>query len=378
MSKILKKIWLIPVMYIAVVTMIIFLSIFGGSSGGQNGLAASAVSPGKIQELQGLKPFGAPIDIIMMVTSHGCKNLEEADLSRFIFNAMEFLVVQEEEFEFVCICEPPEPTKEDPYPSFECSCDNWESAGVSEYKHKTQILRYLGITEDNEDISCMNLQSMLERRAEGKSGSTYKYSIKTIRSIPNMEYKDAIGRCGVTKAAEVDGIMELHLSGYFLEWLGQNGLDIEPGGSIPPPVFDKYMMPVAGNITSPYGMRKHPLTGKYHMHTGVDIGSAHHDYIRSVADGVVVRVGTDTYNGRYVLIAHLEEPVPFYSYYGHLSQIKVSPNQSVDMGETIGIEGGQPNVDPDVGYSTGHHLHFEIWLSSSPGSHTDPLRFLSQ
>lgn len=50
----------------------------------------------------------------------------------------------------------------------------------------------------------------------------------------------------------------------------------------------------------------------------------------------------------------------FYSLYAHLSKLDVKVNQRVKSGQIIGKEGGDPGKDPNPGYSTGHHLHFEI------------------
>lgn len=136
-----------------------------------------------------------------------------------------------------------------------------------------------------------------------------------------------------------------------------------------------YPMPARGEITSPYGYRTHPITGEY-MHTGIDIGTAWHSEIISIADGQVVKIGVDRGYGQYIIIKHDTEEESFYSVYAHLSKIFILPDAEVKQGEVIALEGGEPEKDPLPGMSTGHHLHFEIRKSLSARSHTDPAKYL--
>ena len=66
----------------------------------------------------------------------------------------------------------------------------------------------------------------------------------------------------------------------------------------------------------------------------------------------------------------------YYSFYAHLSKINVNLNSTVKKGDIIGIEGGDPYTDPNPGYSTGHHLHFEIRTSSGYGHDIDPTNYI--
>lgn len=368
---------LILVLFMPCLPLILILLMFAMMLGGgdsKNALAASAAAPGKVQELSALIPFGVPCDIIMMVSSYHCKTEEDANEAKFVYNAMEFLKVEETKWVFVCICEPPEPTDEDPFPEFSCSCDNWEEDSSVIYTHCGGIRGYLGKSEEDESINCINLKSALEAVAQAKSDENNKYTISSITAIDKSEYRSAIANCAIPEK-DIDNILEMHEKGYFAKWLLDNGLG-SGGESIIPPSVGKYIFPVDGSITSAYGMRAHPITGKVHMHTGIDIGSQHHDNIRSVAPGKVIKTGIDEYNGKFMLVSHEDEPIPFFSYYGHLSQYVAAPGQTVDTGDIIAIEGGQPGVDPDIGMSTGHHLHFEIWTSGSASAHTDPIAFL--
>ena len=61
-----------------------------------------------------------------------------------------------------------------------------------------------------------------------------------------------------------------------------------------------------------------------------------------------------------------------HSFYAHLSKINVKAGDKVTQGQVIGLEGGDPNLDSNPGYSTGHHLHFELRSASGYGNDIDP------
>lgn len=134
-------------------------------------------------------------------------------------------------------------------------------------------------------------------------------------------------------------------------------------------LVDASHIPIAGTITSGYGMRSYPYSG---MHTGIDISGVHHDNVRSIKDGTVTFAGSQNGYGYCIEIKHDS----YYSFYAHLSQIKVNVGDKVVKGQVIGIEGGDPNSDPNPGYSTGHHLHFEIRTASGYGNDINPRNYL--
>lgn len=150
-----------------------------------------------------------------------------------------------------------------------------------------------------------------------------------------------------------------------------SGLYISFTGTLP--------MPTNGVVTSKYGYRTHPITGKQSFHTGIDIAPNHHSPVISVADGVVIDINTSQNNfGNNITIEHNLPTGTIYTFYAHLSKVNVSLGQAVLGGTTIGLEGGEPGVDPNVGLSTGHHLHFEIWTSPSRADSVDPALYLKQ
>lgn len=104
-------------------------------------------------------------------------------------------------------------------------------------------------------------------------------------------------------------------------------------------------------ISSGYGYRIDPFTGKKGFHAGIDYLIPVGTKIKSSLNGKVLRTEfLDTGYGLNIIIDHLNG---FYTLYGHLSEIFVKPNQTVKQGEIIGKSGFS-------GRSTGAHLHFAI------------------
>ncbi len=112
-------------------------------------------------------------------------------------------------------------------------------------------------------------------------------------------------------------------------------------------------------VSSPFGMRRHPVYGNYRMHEGVDLDSDQGDPVLAARGGVVVKVGYSSGAGRYIRIDHGDG---FITDYYHLSRQLVEEGQKVYGGEVIGKVG-------NTGVSTGAHLHFGIKLD---GEWVDP------
>lgn len=128
-------------------------------------------------------------------------------------------------------------------------------------------------------------------------------------------------------------------------------------------------------ITSEYGLRKHPISKETKKHTGIDISGEHHTEIFAVADGEVTYAGVQKGYGNSVEIKHIVNGETVYSFYAHLSKIDVKVGDKLTQGTVIGLEGGDPQSDPNPGNSTGHHLHFEL-RSQSNGSSIDPTTYI--
>ena len=124
--------------------------------------------------------------------------------------------------------------------------------------------------------------------------------------------------------------------------------------------------PVPGytRITSAFGMRTHPVTGVYKLHTGVDIGAPMGANFIAANDGVVVKAGYNIAYGNMVIVDHGGGVSTLYA---HGSEILVEVGQEVTTGTSILKVGS-------TGYSTGPHAHFEVRIN---GEYIDPLEYIT-
>lgn len=115
-------------------------------------------------------------------------------------------------------------------------------------------------------------------------------------------------------------------------------------------------VPSCHTISSGYGGRIHPTTGKYKFHGGLDIPGSYGSAIVAANSGKVIWAGNrgDSY-GNYVIIDH---GGGVSTLYGHSSKVLVSSGQSVSRGQRIANVGS-------TGRSTGPHCHFEVRINGS-------------
>ena len=132
-----------------------------------------------------------------------------------------------------------------------------------------------------------------------------------------------------------------------------------------PPSDATWVTPVSGyTITSPFGMRVHPILGTSRMHNGIDMACAQGTPIYATRAGTVTVASYQAGGaGNYVSINHLDG---FASIYMHMTNYVVSAGQSVSQGQLIGYVGS-------TGLSTGPHLHFGI---SYAGTYVNPLAYI--
>ena len=156
---------------------------------------------------------------------------------------------------------------------------------------------------------------------------------------------------------------EAHPYAQLLRW-GESGNFFEASGI--GQLRSGLVAPVAGRITSNFGMRFHPILGYSRLHAGVDFGAAYGSPIYAVSDGSVSFAGWHGGHGNYV---RLEHGGGLSTGYGHMSRIATLPGQSVRQGQVIGYVGS-------TGLSTGPHLHYETYMGGRPVDPTG-VRFAS-
>jgi murein DD-endopeptidase MepM/ murein hydrolase activator NlpD len=121
-------------------------------------------------------------------------------------------------------------------------------------------------------------------------------------------------------------------------------------------------LPGRYEVSSPFGWRTHPISGKRSLHTGIDIPAPSGTALHSVGAGEVIYAGWYGGYGNAVVIDHGKGVSTLYA---HQSRLAVSEGQTVTQNQIIGYVGS-------TGFSTGPHLHFEVRINGNP---TDPLQY---
>ncbi|MBU8849200.1 MAG: peptidoglycan DD-metalloendopeptidase family protein [Desulfobacterales bacterium] len=121
--------------------------------------------------------------------------------------------------------------------------------------------------------------------------------------------------------------------------------------------------PVDGWISSRFGYRKSPFTGKKEFHSGLDISNKSGKKILATADGRISYAARKMYFGNLVMIDHGHGRV---TKYGHLKKLLVKRGQQVKRGDVIGLLG-------NTGKSTGPHVHYEVRINGTP---VNPLKYI--
>lgn len=125
-----------------------------------------------------------------------------------------------------------------------------------------------------------------------------------------------------------------------------------------------YPLGATATITDAYGYRYHPIYGYYKMHYGVDLAVAYGTPIYATKSGTVTTATYGSANGNYVSISHNDG---YGSLYAHMDHYTVSVGEYVNQGDIIGYVGTS-------GWSTGPHLHFEIFYG---GTNVNPMNYIS-
>ena len=133
--------------------------------------------------------------------------------------------------------------------------------------------------------------------------------------------------------------------------------DQRKGGASP--IITHMTLPLKGEITSGFGARENPVTGKDDWHTGIDIAAPEGTPIYAARAGEVCCIGSDNIYGNFVTVDHGE----FKTRYCHCSSVNVKAGSRINQGGLIAFSGS-------TGMVTGPHLHFEVITDRGC---TDPL-----
>lgn len=125
-----------------------------------------------------------------------------------------------------------------------------------------------------------------------------------------------------------------------------------------------FIYPTRGRLTSGFGYRTDPFTGRRRFHYAIDLANSLGTPIKATMAGRVAMVGNQPAGyGRYVIIKHANG---YQSLYAHMRRVHVRNGQWINQGSTIGEMG-------NTGRSTGPHLHFSIYKNNTP---VNPLSYL--
>jgi len=117
--------------------------------------------------------------------------------------------------------------------------------------------------------------------------------------------------------------------------------------------------PVNGPVSSPFGMRVHPITGVYKLHTGTDLSASCGTPIHVARPGVVIAAGWNSAYGWRTVVSHgVVGGVLLTTTYNHQTRLGTVVGAQLAAGDVLGVVGS-------TGYSTGCHLHFELYVNAT-------------
>ncbi|MDR2645721.1 MAG: M23 family metallopeptidase [Holosporaceae bacterium] len=197
--------------------------------------------------------------------------------------------------------------------------------------------RNLGVPAAVVDSVISNLSSQIDFKRTLKKGDAFKiiYSSKNVMLYSKI----------VTQRRKV-AVYKFHQgkgSAYYFE----NGVKVAQNTR-----SNSFVPPLKGrlHVSSPFGSRKHPVYGRNHCHTGVDLSAPYGTPVYAIFDGIVTRASPYYGYGNCVDVRHASG---YSSRYGHLSRYAVRCGTRVKKNQLIGYIGAS-------GTSTGSHLHLEL------------------
>ena len=238
---------------------------------------------------------------------------------------------------------------------------------LSNYFLLTEIASYdIDLLEDMEEKKRIidNAMGKLQKDKE-ELETSLQIQLKTSKILENTRtlrenYISKLSEEEKKIQAEIDEYtkQENALNAEILQ-LALQGLDTQYIGGV-------LAWPVPGytRISSPYGMRFHPILHVIKLHTGVDIGAPRGANFVAANDGIVVKAGLNAAYGNMVIIDH---GGGISTLYAHGDEILVQVGQTVKRNDPILKVGS-------TGYSTGPHAHFEVRIN---GIVTNPMEYIT-
>lgn len=238
---------------------------------------------------------------------------------------------------------------------------------ISNYFLITELASYdidLLETVEEEKNTIESSKELLEKTKE-EMVTTQQTQLKTAKILENTR---TVREHYISKLSEEEKSIQAQIDEYNAQYaaieaeikmLSLNSISEEYIGGV-------MAWPIPGytTITSKFGMRTHPITGVYKLHSGVDISAPTGANFVAAADGVVTKA---SYNGAYGNMVIIDHGGGISTLYAHGSEIMVQTGQTVKRNDVVLKVGS-------TGYSTGPHAHFEVRVNGTP---VEPLDYIT-
>ena len=112
-------------------------------------------------------------------------------------------------------------------------------------------------------------------------------------------------------------------------------------------------LPADGYVSSRYGYREDPITGRRIFHPAIDVSTGYGQPVVATADGTIISAGR---SGNYGNLIEIDHSFGRKTRYGHLSRFAITVGEEVRRGQVIGYAGA-------TGRATGSHVHYEVWVN---------------
>lgn len=226
--------------------------------------------------------------------------------------------------------------------------------------YEMDLLDDMQAKKDEIELSKQKLEQNREQLATIKANQS-----KTATILENTK---SVRQNFISKLSDQEKEIQAQIDEYNtrFEEINKEILELAQGSIAAEYIGGELAWPVPGytRITSKYGMRTHPITGVYKLHTGVDIGAPMGANFIAANDGIVTKASYNSAYGNMVIIDHGGGVSTLYA---HGSEILVEVGQTVKRGDPVLKVGS-------TGYSTGAHAHFEVRLN---GVVTDPMPYIT-
>ena len=226
--------------------------------------------------------------------------------------------------------------------------------------YEMDLLDEMQTKKDEIELSKTKLEQDREQLATIKANQT-----KTATILENTK---TVRENFISKLSDQEKEIQAQIDEYNtrFEEINKEILELAQGSIAAEYIGGELAWPVPGytRITSKYGMRTHPITGVYKLHTGVDIRAPMGANFIAANDGIVTKA---SYNGAYGNMVIIDHGGGVSTLYAHGSEILVEVGQTVKRGDPVLKVGS-------TGYSTGAHAHFEVRLN---GVVTDPMPYIT-